>query len=86
MVRRYYDQQGMAPTKKKRSTKHRGNAVGMVESRGRTGRKPAPGERKLTAKEEARQRALRWCVVARHRVAGVYGPGPDPAKTFSGDP
>ena len=29
----------MAQTKKKRSTKHRGNAAGVVEARGRTGRK-----------------------------------------------
>ena len=28
----------MAPTKKKRRTKHRGNAAGFVETRGRTGR------------------------------------------------
>jgi hypothetical protein len=38
MARRYYDQRGMAQTKKKRSTKHRGNAAGIVETRGRTGR------------------------------------------------
>ena len=44
----------MAQTKRKRSTKHRGNAAGIVESRGRTGRKPTAGERKLSAKEEAR--------------------------------
>src|SRR3954454_9634471 len=56
MVRRYYDQRGMAQTKKKRSTKHRGNAAGVVETRGRTGRKPDPGGRKLSAKEEAKQR------------------------------
>jgi len=56
MARRYYDPEGMAQTKKKRSTKHRGNAAGIVESRGRTVRKPAPGERKLSAKEEARQK------------------------------
>ena len=56
MARRYYDQRWMAQTKKKRSTKHRGNAAGIVETRGRTGRKPAPGERKLSAKEEAKQR------------------------------
>lgn len=31
-------------TKRKRKTKHRGNAVGAVEARGRTGRKPAPQE------------------------------------------
>lgn len=29
----------MAQTKKKRTTKHRGNAAGVVEARGRTGRK-----------------------------------------------
>ena len=46
----------MAQTKRKRSTKHRGNAAGIVETRGRTGRKPAPGERKPSAKEEAKQR------------------------------
>jgi hypothetical protein len=36
----------MAQTKRKRRTKHRGNAAGMVEARGRTGRAPAPSERK----------------------------------------
>ena len=41
----------MAQTKKKRSTKHRGNAAGIVENRGRTGRKPADSERKPTAKQ-----------------------------------
>ena len=35
----------MAQTKKKRRTKHRGNAVGMVEARGRTGRAPAPAKK-----------------------------------------
>ena len=30
----------MAQTKRKRRTKHRGNAAGRVEARGRTGRKP----------------------------------------------
>ncbi len=35
----------MAPTKKKRQTKHRGNAAGQVEVRGRTGRKPTASER-----------------------------------------
>jgi hypothetical protein len=29
-------------SKSKRRTKHRGNAAGMVETRGRTGRKPEP--------------------------------------------
>jgi hypothetical protein len=46
----------MAQTRKKRSTKHRGNAAGIVETRGRTGRKPTASERKLDAKAEARQR------------------------------
>ena len=36
----------MAQTKRKRRTKHRGNAAGTVEARGRTGRKPTPEERK----------------------------------------
>ena len=36
----------MAQTKRKRRTKHRGNAAGTVEARGRTGRPPTPEERK----------------------------------------
>src|SRR5438105_4197256 len=36
----------MAQTRKqRRRTKHRGNAAGMVESRGRTGRKPEVSEK-----------------------------------------
>ena len=45
----------MAQTKKKRRSKHRGNAAGVVEARGRTGRKPTPEERKLSEKEAARE-------------------------------
>ena len=45
----------MAQTKKKRRTKHRGNAAGIVEARGRTGRKPTAEERKATEKELAAQ-------------------------------
>jgi Flp pilus assembly protein TadB len=41
----------MAPTKRKRRTKHRGNAAGMVETRGRTGRKPGPADRKSAARK-----------------------------------
>jgi hypothetical protein len=37
-------------TKRKRSTKHRGNAAGVVETRGRTGRKPAAGESKASTR------------------------------------
>jgi hypothetical protein len=36
----------MAQTKRKRRTKHRGNAAGSIEARGRTGRKPTDDERK----------------------------------------
>ena len=45
----------MAQTKKKRRSKHRGNAAGMIEARGRTGRKPTPAELKATEKELAAQ-------------------------------
>lgn len=48
----------MAQTKKKRQTKHRGNAAGQVEARGRTGRKPTEAERKGDPKAEARARRL----------------------------
>ena len=46
----------MAQTKKKRRSKHRGNAAGMVEARGRTGRPPSAAERKATDRELAAQR------------------------------
>jgi hypothetical protein len=39
----------MAQTKRKRRTKHRGNAAGSVEARGRTGRKPTASERRKGA-------------------------------------
>lgn len=48
----------MAQTKKKRQTKHRGNAAGQVEARGRTGRKPTADERKASTKDDARARRL----------------------------
>jgi Flp pilus assembly protein TadB len=41
----------MAQTKKKRQTKHRGNAAGQIQARGRTGRRPTEGERKPTSRE-----------------------------------
>jgi hypothetical protein len=47
----------MAPTKRK--TKHRGNAAGMVESRGRTGRPPTAAERSGSAKSKAKEREQR---------------------------
>jgi hypothetical protein len=40
----------MAQTKRKRRTKHRGNAAGVVEARGRTGRRPEASERKATGR------------------------------------
>ncbi len=46
----------MAQTRKRRRTKHRGNAAGMVESRGRTGRPPAAGEKRGSVKEDAAAR------------------------------
>jgi hypothetical protein len=39
----------MAQTKKRRQSKHRGNAAGTIEARGRTGRKPTEAEAKKTA-------------------------------------
>ncbi len=46
----------MAQTKRKRRTKHRGNAAGTVEARGRTGRKPTESERRKGADARADRR------------------------------
>jgi len=46
----------MAQTKRKRQTKHRGNAAGVVESRGRTGRKPTAAEKSGDARALAREK------------------------------
>jgi hypothetical protein len=46
----------VAQTKRKRRTKHRGNAAGAIESRGRTGRKPTAEERKTQARKTAQER------------------------------
>ncbi|HXB16254.1 MAG TPA: hypothetical protein VNV44_10995 [Solirubrobacteraceae bacterium] len=46
----------MAQTRRKRQTKHRGNAAGVVESRGRTGRKPTSAEKTGSAKSSATAR------------------------------
>ena len=49
----------MAQTKRKRQTKHRGNAAGVVESRGRTGRKPTVAEKSGKGQAAiAREKAL----------------------------
>jgi hypothetical protein len=44
----------MAQTKRKRRTKHRGNAAGGIENRGRTSRPPSPEVRKQQRKDAAR--------------------------------
>jgi hypothetical protein len=44
----------VASTRRKRRTKHRGNAAGMVETRGRTGRKPTGSERKTAGRGSGR--------------------------------
>jgi hypothetical protein len=46
----------MAQTKRKRRTKHRGNAAGSIEARGRTGRKPTAEEQKKAGRQTARDR------------------------------
>jgi hypothetical protein len=44
----------VAQTKRKRQTKHRGNAAGVVESRGRTGRKPTAAEKSPEGRAKAK--------------------------------
>jgi hypothetical protein len=46
----------MAQTRRKRQTKHRGNAAGVVESRGRTGRKPTAAEKSGKPGDLAREK------------------------------
>ena len=48
----------MAQTKRKRRTKHRGNAAGTIETRGRTGRPLSAEEKKKEARATARERRL----------------------------
>jgi hypothetical protein len=48
----------MAQTKRKRRTKHRGNAAGAIEARGRTGRKPTAEEQKKAGRQSARDRRM----------------------------
>ncbi len=52
----------MPQTKRKRRTKHRGNAAGTIEARGRTGRKPRPEEMRATAAKASTQRPARGTV------------------------
>ena len=46
----------MAQTRRKRQTKHRGNAAGVIESRGRTGRKPTAAEKTGDPRAKAREK------------------------------
>lgn len=46
----------MAQTRRKRQTKHRGNAAGVIESRGRTGRKPTAAEKSGDPRERVREK------------------------------
>jgi hypothetical protein len=48
----------MAQTKRKRKSKHRGNAAGTVEARGRTGRRPTAEEQKKATRQSAREARL----------------------------
>jgi hypothetical protein len=47
------------PRRTRRTTKHRGNAAGVIEVRGRTGRKPTAAEKGGKAGEVARARQTR---------------------------
>ena len=49
----------MAQTKRKRRSKHRGNAAGVVESRGRTGRRPTEEELRKSSGGAARGRRVK---------------------------
>jgi hypothetical protein len=62
----------MAQMKSKRKTKHRGNAAGVVEVRGRTGRPPTPEERKRQARETRQRKPPTWkSATQRAALAGV---------------
>jgi hypothetical protein len=62
----------MAQMKSKRKTKHRGNAAGGIESRGRTGRPPSPQERKKQARQSRMNKPPTWKGSAqRAALAGV---------------
>jgi hypothetical protein len=48
----------VAQTKRKRRSKHRGNAAGNIEARGRTGRKPNAADQKKADRAAARRERL----------------------------
>lgn len=45
----------MAQTKRKRRTKHRGNAAGQIEVRGRTGRPPSGAQKRMDTRQARAQ-------------------------------
>jgi len=49
----------VAQTRRRRQTKHRGNAAGVVVARGRTGRKPTAAEKSESARKSATERQQR---------------------------
>jgi Flp pilus assembly protein TadB len=67
----------MAQTKRKRQTKHRGNAAGVIETRGRTGRPPSADEKKRSDRDRKREERLNrkptWkSSVQRALLAGAF--------------
>ena len=66
----------MAQAKRRRQSKHRGNAAGGIEARGRTGRPLSASERKTAPREQRREERLNrqptWRSAAqRAALAGV---------------
>lgn len=50
----------MAQTRRRRQSKHRGNAAGVIESRGRTGRAPSAEEKRGEPRTAKQKRADRF--------------------------
>jgi hypothetical protein len=62
----------MAQTKRKRRSKHRGNAAGVVESRGRTGRAVEPVKGRGALRTDRLDRSPTWRAAAnRSAIATV---------------
>ena len=61
----------MAQTRKKRRTKHRGNAAGSIEVRGRTGRRPTAAERKQQTRVDRFSKPPTWRGAANRALVAV---------------
>ena len=61
----------MAQTRKKRRTKHRGNAAGAIEARGRTGRRPTAAERKQQTRQDRFSKPPTWRGAANRALFAV---------------